>query len=281
MIYLIFAIISSSSIALILKFNSENKRSTLQMLAANYLSATLIAGVRLLIDPAATYSNFSLFFGMGMGLLFALSFFAYAAAVKAAGTSLATTASRLSLIIPFLLSALFYAEKPGLFQYFGFIMALFTIGLFYYSLRHPGNTQSLHFKDYIYLLLVLIGIGLGDSAMKIFKEARDTSEEPWFIFFIFSTALLYILVILLYRKETFDSKATRNGLIMGIPNMFSTFFLLGALARLPAVIVYPFNNIAIILFTTIMAYLLWHERLNLFGKLALSSGIIALILLSM
>ena len=67
---------------------------------------------------------------------------------------------------------------------------------------------------------------------------------------------------------------------MGVPNNFSTFFLLGALTQLQAIIVYPVTNIGIIVLTTLGAAIIWKERLNIFGKWALIVGIIAIFLLS-
>jgi hypothetical protein len=63
--------------------------------------------------------------------------------------------------------------------------------------------------------------------------------------------------------------------------MFSTFFLLAALAQLAGIIVYPVTNIGIILLTSLLALIIWNEKLNHFGQLSLFSGVIAIILMGM
>ncbi|MCZ7613164.1 MAG: hypothetical protein M5T52_06425 [Ignavibacteriaceae bacterium] len=68
---------------------------------------------------------------------------------------------------------------------------------------------------------------------------------------------------------------------MGVPNILTTVFLLSALALLPAIIVFPIMNVGIILLTTVMAFIIWKEKLNRWGVLALTSGMIAILFLSL
>jgi drug/metabolite transporter (DMT)-like permease len=182
--------------------------------------------------------------------------------------------------VPLLLSIIIYHEKPSIFQSVGILIAIITILLFYFSLKTDGS-KKLHFMDYFYLLAVLLGIGLNDFAMKVFQQWRPLEEKPFFMLTIFSAATLYTIIAVVLKKIRFDKTVLIRGGILGIPNMFSTFFILLALAQLPAVVVYPMTNIGIILVTTLGAEFLWKEKLNLFGKLALISGIIAIVFLGL
>jgi len=279
MIFLFLTVLSSSAIALILKYNASRQSSTLQMLAANYLTASGLALVRILLDTESqSFSLYALFFGAAVGILFAAGFFVFAQAVLRAGTAMATTASRLSVMIPILLSVLFFAEMPHRLQYAGFALTLLTIFFFYLSLRSMG-TGGLHSSAYFSLSAVTLLMGLGDFAMKLFKESSPAATEGWMLFFIFSSALLIISTATLRSREAIDPKAVLNGFMLGVPNMFSSYFLLAALARLPAVLVYPFVNIGIILITSLAAWLIWGEGLNRWGRIALISGMSALIFL--
>jgi len=89
--------------------------------------------------------------------------------------------------------------------------------------------------------------------------------------------MFYIIL----KKIKISKNTVLLGLVLGIPNVFSTFFLLGALALLPAILVYPLMNVGIILFTTAAAFLIWNEKLNLWGVLALASGLLAILFLSL
>lgn len=69
-------------------------------------------------------------------------------------------------------------------------------------------------------------------------------------------------------------------MVLGIPNIFTSYFLIESLMQLSAIIVYPVVNIGIILLTAVLANIFWKERINGFGKLALLAGTTAIIILS-
>ena len=71
-----------------------------------------------------------------------------------------------------------------------------------------------------------------------------------------------------------------RGAILGLPNMLSSLFLINALLALPAILVYPVTNIGIILLTMLAANIIWHERLNRYGILALLAGSISIAFMS-
>ena len=109
--YLLLTILCSTSIALILKYSDTKKGEPIVLLAGNYLVASIISFDCLFcLEKMLNFSFQTLFFGLGLGLLFVLSFFAFAKSVSYAGTGLATTSSRLSVIIPILLSIIIYNE---------------------------------------------------------------------------------------------------------------------------------------------------------------------------
>lgn len=279
MISLIFTIFCSTTITLLLKHNDSQKGNAIILLTGNYFVATLISGLFLLFTKEATLSFVTLFFGALLAFMFVFSFFMFTKAVTVAGAALSSVSSRLSVVVPILLSILFFKEQPNLNQACGFVFALLTIVLFYFSLRH-ASMGRLRKLDYFYLLALLLGIGLNDFCMKIFNEWRHVSEKPLFLTSIFFFSFVYTFSYSFYKKLRFEKATAIRGAILGVPNIFSTFFLLGALAQLPGIIVYPVSNIGIILLSTLGAVLFWNERLNVFGTWALAFGLAAIVLLS-
>ena len=87
--------------------------------------------------------------------------------------------------------------------------------------------------------------------------------------------IFYILV----KGIKIDSAVVTRGFILGIPNVFSSFFLLAALAQLAGIIVYPVTNIGIIILTSLLAMMIWKEQLNNYGVMALAMGLGAIVLL--
>jgi len=277
--FLFLTIFCSTSIALILKLIDTKKGEAIVLLAGNYLVASIISLMFILFKEDVQFSIYTLLFGLILGLLFVVSFFAFAKAISYAGTGLATTSSRLSVIIPIAFSIIIYNEIPSNFQIVGFVFTVVTFFLFYLSIS-DGHKSGDGFLKYILLLAVLVGIGINDFSMKVFKSWKPEQEEPFFVFFIFTSAFIYALIFIAIKKIKIIKDTAVWGLILGIPNVFSTIFLLAALASLPAILVYPLINVGIIIFTTLLAFIIWKEKLNLWGVLALTSGILAIIFLS-
>jgi drug/metabolite transporter (DMT)-like permease len=277
---MLLTILCSSSIALILKFNAARKGHPLVMLMGNYFTASLIASVIIFIRKDFSFSIETFLFGLILGVMFIGSFFIFAKAVESAGTALATVSSRLSVFIPVLLVVLLFGEEPSTQNYFGFALTVLTIILFYLSLNR-NNQVDRHKYKYFFLVGVLLFIGINDFAMKYFQMLRSSNEESLFVYMIFTTAFITGLFVIIFRKIKIYRKDILTGFMLGIPNVFSTIFLLAVLSALPAMIVYPVMNIGVILITTISAFLIWKESLNGYGIAAVILGTAAILLLGM
>lgn len=278
--FLLLVILCSTSIALILKYNDTRKGELIVLLAGNYLVASSIALILLLISPSAKFSFQTLLFGAALGFMFVITFFALALAIKHAGTGLAITSSRLSVIIPIIISILFFNETPNELYLIGFVFTFITFILFYFSVKSGYKAGDGKLK-YLFLLAVFVGIGINDFALKLFKVIRIEQEEPFFILFIFSSAFIYSSAYIIIKKIKIEKQTALWGFTLGIPNVLTTVFLLNALAILPAIVVFPLMNVGIILLTTLMAFYIWKEKLNRWGVLALASGLIAILFLSL
>jgi len=278
--FLILVILFSTSIALILKYNDTRKGELIVLLAGNYLVAAAIAFILLILNESKSFSYQTLLYGSGLGFLFVITFFLLAFAISRAGAGLAITSSRLSVIIPILLAIIIFNELPNELHLLGFLLTFVTFVLFYFSVR-SGHKEGDGALKYFFLIAVFIGIGINDFALKFYKVWRSELEEPFFMFFIFSSAFIYSTIYIIVKKVKIKKETALWGMVLGIPNVFSTFFLLAALSMLPAILVYPFMNIGIIVLTTVMAFFIWKEKLNRWGVLALASGLLAILFLSL
>lgn len=278
--FLLLTIICSTSIALILKHNDTKQGELIVLLSGNYIIASSIALILLLLNDSRNFSLQTFLFGASLGLMFVVTFFALALAIKHAGTGLAITSSRLSVIIPIILSMLFFNEIPNELYIIGFLFTIITFVLFYFSVK-SGHRDGDGILKYFFLIAVFIGIGINDFALKLFKVWRPEHEEPYFIFFIFSSAFVYTAIYIIIKKIKIEKNTALWGLTLGVPNVFTTVFLLSALAILPAIVVFPLMNVGIILLTTMLAFWIWKEKLNRWGVLALTSGLLAILFLSL
>jgi multidrug transporter EmrE-like cation transporter len=86
--------------------------------------------------------------------------------------------------------------------------------------------------------------------------------------------------LVLYQKERPGLREILFGALVGVPNFFSAKFLLGALTKLPAVVVYPSFSVATMLIVTLTGVAVFRERLKKVQWIALGAIIAALILLN-
>ncbi len=280
MIYLILAMLCSSSLALILKHGHVKNNNTVLLINGNYATASFASLLFMIFKYGFDISIEVLVFALFLGYLFAITFVIYSKAICLAGTALATVSARLSVLIPVLASISLYGESPTVNMLFGFGLALVTLYLFYLSLKNHGTQEGKRGK-YFYLLLLLTGIGIVDLSMKIFDFNFPQSEKGMFVFTIFFSAFVYTSAYLLIKKIKFDKGTFTLGLILGVPNVLAINFLLAALSVLPAIVVFPVMNIGVILITAVAAYLIWKEQINLYGKIAIAFGIAAILLLKL
>jgi drug/metabolite transporter (DMT)-like permease len=161
---------------------------------------------------------------------------------------------------------------------FGFALALVTFYFFYLSLKNDATITRFNTK-YFYLILLLVGIGIIDFSLKIFERNFPKVEKGTFVFLMFFFAFVYTLTKLIITNFKFEKETYKIGLLLGLPNVLSIHFLLAALGQLPAIVVFPIQNIGVIVFTAISAYLIWREKINNYGLIALLIGIIAIVLL--
>lgn len=280
MIFLILAIICSTSLGLILKHGRVKNSNTVLLINANYLTASTIAFAFVIFKYGFNFSFQSLLFGLALGFLFVSTFLLFSKSISLAGTALATVSARLSILIPVVLSIIFFSESPNLKMLFGFVLALITLYLFYLSLKnHNAHLEA--GNKYLYLFLLLVGIGFVDFAMKLFEHNFPKDEKGLFVFTIFGSAFIYTSTYLKVKNIKFDAGTYQLGLLLGIPNVLAIHFLLAALGELPAIIVFPIQNIGVIVLTAVAAYIFWKEQINLYGKIALAVGIAAILLLKL
>jgi len=278
MIFLILSILCSTSIVLLLKYNREQRGSTTCLLSGNYLAASFLSLLILSQSPNHTFSFVSFIFGAFVSFIFVFSFFMFSKAVTVAGSALAALSSRVSLVIPVGLSVFFFKESPDMPQTAGFLLSLVTILLFSLSLKTESKS-NVSAAAVLIMFILLVSIGTGDFMMKVFSELRPPSEKPLFLASIFSWAFIITAVFRLLSGRAVDKRSFLRGLVLGVPNFFSSFFLLSALKKLNASFVYPAVSISVIILTAFASNILWNEKINTYGKISIVIGGIAIIFL--
>jgi multidrug transporter EmrE-like cation transporter len=92
----------------------------------------------------------------------------------------------------------------------------------------------------------------------------------------------WLLVLLLRSGEKLLFRSVVGGLVLGVPNVLSFYFLLKALGAFgnSAAFVFPIYNILSMLASAAAAWLLFRERLSPLNRLGLALAVLAIVLIS-
>ena len=277
MLFLLLAILSSSVIAVLMRVSTNRISANLSMLAVNYLVCSFLGAAYTGFLPVAPgYSGFSttLWLGIVSGFLYLGGFVLCQYNTRTNGIVLTSIFMKLGLLVPVVLSLIFFREVPGANQIIGFCVAVFAIVLINLKKERSGNSFGWS------LLLMLLMCGGSDAMSKVFEKLGPAEFSDSFLLFCFATAFLLCLGLVLYKKEKPGFWEILFGALIGIPNFFSAKFLLGALTQLPAVVVYPSFSVATLLIVTLSGVAIFRERLSKTQWVALAAIIIALIFLN-
>jgi drug/metabolite transporter (DMT)-like permease len=266
-LFLVLALLSSFSIALLLKVFQQKERNSIVIVASNYIVAGALG---YLLSQKMQVTTSILAFSIVVGFFFCLGFTLLFLAVKKKGIASSVTIGRLSLAIPVALSISLWGEKPLLVDIIGLLVIFFIILNWEGKI---GNVSPI-------LMSIFVVFGLLDSAMKFFKLEFPFIDDSFFLVFVFCSAMVWSWLYILVSRQKPKQADIFWGLFLGVPNFFSSFFLLKALASIPAYVVFPFINIGIIILSALGGHLLFKEKLDRKKVVLILLGIIAVFFLS-
>lgn len=277
MLFLCLAILSSSAISLLMRVSARKISAKLSMLGCNYLVCALLGAVYAgfdLLRPDISGFSFTVILGFVGGIFFLGGFVLFQRNTERNGIVLSSIFMKLGLLVPMVLSVVFFRELPTWTQIVGFCIAIFAIFLI------NGNGEKGKDRLSWQLLAMLVLCGGSDAMSKIFKVMGPEALSNQFLFYTFAFALMLCIALVIHKKERPGIRELLFGTAIGIPNFFSSKFLLLALADLPAVVVFPSFSIATMLVATLAGVFFFKEQMGKRRLLALLAILAALLLLN-
>ena len=274
---LLLAIMSSALVSITMRFSETKIKNSLAMLAVNYIVCTGLAwaytGFGSFFPPELGRHTTTILGGIN-GILYLAGFVLLQRSIRENGVVLSSTFIKLGLLVSMVISVVFFGERPQVWQWAGFALAVAAIVLMNYR---PGEGKA---ENMGMLLLLLLAGGGGDAMSKVFEEVGNPAFSGHFLLITFLMALGLCLSLFGISKAPAGIWEIVFGLLVGIPNFFSAKFLLGALKTIPAVVAYPVYSVATILAVTVTGVLVFREKLERKQWLALGMILVALVLLN-
>lgn len=278
MVYLCLAVFMSALVSVMMRFGEGRIQNNMGMFVVNYAISILFARIymgKIELFTKETGIGISVGLGIMAGILYLVNFVLLQKNIRLNGMMLASTFMKLGVIIPTLMAMTVFHEEPRLTQILGILLALFAIVMINFE---KGDGAEAKYK-FMLILMLLCG-GITDSLANIFDKLGNHALEGHYLFCTFLAAFLCAVFMCIRTHKKISLWDMIFGVLIGIPNYYSSRFLLASLSRVPAVIVYPVYSVGTIVTVSVVSIFLFKESLS--KQKAAAVGIIfaALILLN-
>lgn len=266
MINLFFAIVFSSALYVVFRSFKKLNIETFQAIVVNYIIAFSIGilqtsnPINWIEIPTKKWFAFSLI----LGLLFILVFYIIGKTTQINGLTVSSVASKMSMIIPAIFGILYFHENSSATLLFGIFLALLSV--YFVSKKKKEKSNLTSFKN---PLLLFLGAGTIDTLINFTQQTSlDTNETSLFSAFTFLFAfvfgLIFLIVKFLKKQIKVELRNIAGGILLGVPNYFSLYFLTKALQieTLESPSIFTIINIGVILLSTLVGISIFNEKLS-------------------
>lgn len=278
MIFLLLAIVCSSSIGVLIHFNERKGYDRFWVMTSNYWIATLL-GFVLSGQGFIRLNHLELSLAIAGGIVFVLGFLVIMVSIHQKGLAIPVTIMRLSVIFPVLISVLFWGEHFSFYQLLAFILTLMTIAFFAYR-ENMKQTLDYMKKNWFVIFALILILGTADTLVRALEYYGEQQKFAGYLTILFFSAAIITTFISLYRIKKITLFSVGMGVLLGIPNYLTSHFLLKALNQYDAIVVFPLFNLSIILISVFIGVLWFNERLTFGEKLGVIFSIPAIVLIN-
>ena len=185
---------------------------------------------------------------------------------------------RLSLLIPVIISVYFYREFLGLWKVVGILLVFGSLVL----LIPRKKSVKIGKIDASWLLVVIFLVtGLSDASLKVYNEELSLSlNETLFMGWVLLGAFLIGFIFSLVKQGPLVTKKEfKMGAVIGVPNLYSSIFLIFALDDISGAVAFSMVNVVNVLGGTMLGLLLWDDNVSLkqWGGIAIALTAILLL----
>jgi len=286
MLYLVLSILFNGLIGVIFKLFGQRQINVYFAIVVNYFVCVIMASL-VMGEWAVPLDNFKqswTILAMGLGFLFPVIFNYYGKAVHHLGIVISTIFQKISLIAPVIVGIVFYAEMANGFKLAGILSAILAI---YFIPKENSTVNENPNKKYMYLaFLIFIGSAFIDTGLylkdKLYTVAVDDLSFTATLFLFAGIGAIPLFIFNRYKsKSKVQLKDIVAGIILGIPNFFSIYFILLGLNEMDGSIFFPINNVGILLVSGIAGILFFREKMNSYKYIGFILAVITIILLQL
>jgi drug/metabolite transporter (DMT)-like permease len=281
MMFLILSITLSVLTVCFFKLFERYNVHTLQAIVFNYITCIVVGNLDsadpVIIHPFWNEAWFP--YAAFLGFVFISVFYSIGIVSQKMGVSTSMVAAKLSVVIPVTVAFVLHGETPTMAKVAGILLSLVAVYLI--SVKEEQTERSSAKWLWILPLYVFIGSGAIDSMLKYMQHRFiPPSNAGDMISTVFLSACILGLLVLLFKRERIEPKSMLWGIGLGIPNYYCMYFLVKTLEQFEASFIFPVNNIAIVVCSTIVSIRFFQERLSVRNKIGFVLAIVSILIIS-
>lgn len=263
MIALALSIVLNSLLFVGFKWFKQKGISLLPAIAANYATCAL-TGCLFNGGTLVDHGDVNILVGcISLGALFFSIFYLMGYSSAHIGVGITGASAKMALIIPVLYGAIVLKEGMDIYKVIALLLALSAVVLM--SLERDGKLDT---RTILIPFIIFAGSGIIDTALNILQlvlksQGMDTKGA---IALTFTGAMCTAITVILIknRKQLLDVRSMLFGVLLGIPNYFSIYFMVSALrsGRWASNQFYMLNNTGIMTLCLLLGWLLFREKIN-------------------
>lgn len=280
MFSLLLATCFSAGFSLVVR-HAQGKRCNLWAVGAiNYLTATTFHLLRAAAGEGFRPDVSTLTWGLITGIFYVNSYGLMLPFMRLKGVAISMAVSRLAVLVPIIGAILFWAEPATNLQVAGASLAVVSLPLLGFGQASKGERVPL--QAGILMVSLLLSNGLGMLTIEAFHQGGVRGQDSLFLAALFGAAAIISSLVWFFRKRQGSSLIdVLPGLLLGLCNALSNLSLVGALDRLPGIVVFPFYSAVGVVLTVIFARLLWQERINRLESLGIFLAVGAVVFINL
>jgi drug/metabolite transporter (DMT)-like permease len=273
-------------LGVIFVYFNKHKIDIFQAIVYNYWICVITGSLVLGNFPIHANSIQTDWFKMSiiMGVLFIIVFNLIGISSVLVGATITQTANKLSLTIPVVVSYFLYHENISLLKMIGILLALIAV-ILTMSKKSTGEKKKIPLWEFSLPIVLFVSSGVVDSITKYVQNKYLISEaiSKSYIIAGFMVAAIIGSVILLFLyitgRKKFEFKNVLAGIILGVPNYFSIYYLIKALQNksMNSSATIPINNIGVLFLVSIFGIFIFKEKLTRLNYIGLGLTLLAIL----
>jgi drug/metabolite transporter (DMT)-like permease len=284
--YLLLSILFSTLLVIIFKLFNRYNIQTFQAIVYNYITAAALGFSLSNLDISVNELTHRYWFpnAVLIGILFISLFYVIAITAQRISVSVASVANKMSVIIPVAAAFYLYNDIPTITKITGIILAI--AGVVLSSIK--SEEKKIKLSSYFWPIVLFVGSGFLDTYIKYTQHYYlAESDTIYFIPVLFSIAAFTGILILFWqfalKPSVFQFKSLPAGIILGVCNYASIFFLLKSLQLngMESSVIFSLNNVGIVIASAFVSHFVFKNFLSKNNWIGVALSAIAILLIMM